>query len=108
MKKKTKYRKSRISYCEWYSASCWLYNRGGIICSNCNFSRTLSTKEQSHYCIDENNKSSHNSNCPNCHHNDWYWLPPIARVPRKGSKKWRQFWIDLKKRRFNHPEGGCR
>lgn len=99
----------RNSFCEWASESFGHYNNGGIICNTCNFSRSLNLREKyNHY--EMNNKIDREGNCPNCKSNNWYWLPPIARVPRSNSSKeiWETFWKDLKNRRFNHPEKGCR
>lgn len=103
-----KRRKSRIAFCEWSTASFGSKNLGGIICKNCKFHRTLLKGEG--VLTEKDNKADKNSKCPNCGEIDWYYLPPIARVPRKKSNKriWKKFWKDLLKRRFNHPQPHCR
>ena len=102
---KNKKRKSRIAFCEWNSATIGLYNIGGYICENCNFHRTILRNEGS-YSYEMNNKIERDFNCPQCKENNWYWLPPIARVPRKSASKriWKKFWNNLKSRKFNHPK----
>lgn len=104
-KKKFKPRKSRIAFCEWNSESFGHFNTGGIICGECNFSRTMRTGERTEG-YQSNNKIHRDENCPSCDGNDWYWLPPIARVPRKSAnkRKWKAFWNKLKNRDFNHPD----
>jgi len=104
----SKSRKSRIAFCEWNSASFGAFNTGGIICSNCNFSKSLNKNEKysSSYQMD-NHLLNIKENCANCETNDsLFWLPPIARVPRKKASKrvWKKFWKKLKNRDFNHPE----
>ena len=112
-RKISKRRKYRIPFCEWNSASFGAYNTGGIICRNCNFNRVYARGEGSadaHDYEKERNKLKRKSNCPNCGSNeDWYFLPPIARVPRNSasSKIWKEFWKNLISGKFNHPEGGC-
>lgn len=103
-------RKTRIMFCEWSSTSFGYYNNGGIICGSCNFSRSLNLREEKYSNYQADNKIVRNGNCPECNSKNWYWLPPIARVPKKGTSKnvWNKFWEDLKNRRFNHPEDGCR
>jgi hypothetical protein len=106
---KTKNRISRIDFCEWDSESFGTRNIGGLICESCNFHRTLRRREEMgdyHH----NNKLDRDHKCPNCKKSNWYWLPPIARVPRKKSSKsvWNKFWKLLKSREFNHPKHGCR
>lgn len=106
---KSKNRLTKVVFCEWNSVSNGHYNTGGIICKICNFNRVLLRKETyNNYQI--NNKIERENNCPKCNSNDWYWLPPIARVPRKNASKsiWRKFWLDLINRKFNHPINGCR
>ena len=104
---KNKRRISRIIYCEWHSQSGWTKNTGGIICKNCNFSRTLQPGEQKGTYTITNKLIDVTDNCPNCHtNNNWYWLPPIARVPRKNASKriWKIFYKNLEERKFNHPK----
>lgn len=105
---KRKPRISRVSFCEWNSASNGGYNTGGIICRSCNFSRSLLRKE-TYSGHQLNNKIEREHNCPKCNSNDWYWVPPIARVPRKNASKliWKNFWYLLTNREFNHPKNGC-
>lgn len=106
---KTKRRTSRIPFCEWRTESMGHYNTGGIICANCNFHRTLLRGESlGDYQTD--NKIDFGHNCPKCHAQNWYYLPPIARVPRKNASRkiWLSFWTKLKDREFNHPKGACR
>lgn len=114
-RKEGKYRESRHSFCEWSSVSFGHYNQGGLICENCNFHRTVNIKspgdrDNSRKEILKDNKVERDFNCPQCGSKEnWYYLPPIARVPRKtaSNKVWNTFWKDLKNRRFNHPESGC-
>ncbi len=105
-----KRRQTRIDYCEWNSESMGHYNTGGIICECCNFSRPL-MRGESHGHYGTNNKIERLERCPKCQDNqNWYFLPPIARVPKKTANKqvWKRFWNDLKNREFNHPKHGCR
>lgn len=104
LSKKEKNRKSRHVYCEWNSLSNGGYNTGSVICEKDNFSRTL--RKDEHYGYEDNNKIDYKNYCPCCGSNEhWYYLPPIARKPKNNSstKIWKEFWIDLKNRRFNHP-----
>lgn len=79
---KGKYRISRISFCEWNSESNGNYNTGGFICGSCNYHRTrLRGENYSNY--QNNNKIDRNHNCPQCKDKNWYYLPPIARIPKK-------------------------
>ena len=107
---KGKNRKSRHIFCEWNSLSFGGYNTGGIICENCNFHRSLKRRESDCNNTKLNNKVDRDSDCPTCKSNEyWYYLPPIARVPRKAANKrtWNLFWKKLKNRDFNHPSS-CR
>jgi hypothetical protein len=97
-----KYRKSRIVFSEWNSASMGHYNTGSIICESCNFSRSLMRNE--HYTNYKlNNKIEREHDCPKCSDREWYWLPPSTRTPRNKSSKsiWNKFWKQLKGRKFN-------
>ena len=107
-KKPYKNRSSRIAFCEWSIESFGHFNTGGIICEDCNFSRSL-MRGESTGTYEANNQISKEDNCPKCNGNNWYWLPPIARVPRLNANKskWKAFWTKLKNRDFNHPDS-CR
>lgn len=108
MRNPLKRRKSRISYCEWNSQSFGNYNKGGIICGSCNFSRTI-MRNETFFTKGENKITEDNYSCPSCSEKNWWWLPPIARVPRKSANKrvWKKFWQQLKNKEFNHPKDGC-
>lgn len=99
---KGKRRVSRIDFEEWYSASWWKYNKGSYLCGNCHFHRSIGTSEtRSLVNYNRNNSIEREHACPNCGIKNWFWVPPKARVPKKGSRKWKQFLIDLNNRKFN-------
>lgn len=106
MLKNFKHRTSRIAFCEWNHASMGHYNTGGIICKACKFSRVLNRGEDKGF-VEKDNKIQTLRKCPNCGSTkDWYFFPPIARLPRKNArnKVWSIFWKNLINRNFNHPK----
>lgn len=102
----------RVSFCEWNSASFGYYNTGSLLCLICKHMRSIPVKGSNilYRNYKKDNSVERDHKCPNCGKNNWVWVPPISRVPRKNASftKWRRFLKQLKERDFNHPKDGCR